>query len=105
MTKLEVATLLREKTGLSQRQAMQVVQVVLETIKGALKHGSKVALVGFGTFYVKEKRPRKGHNPRTREKITVPAKSVVVFKPGREFRQLVDNPDTPAVPSRSALRE
>lgn len=89
MTKLEVATLLRERTGISQKQAMEAVELFLESIKESLKDGDKVSLVGFGTFYLKTKDARNGRNPRTGEKIKIPAKSVVAFKPGKEFRELV----------------
>ena len=93
MTKLEVATLLRERTGISQKQAMEAVEIFLESIKESLKDGDNVSLVGFGTFYLKTKDARNGRNPRTGEKIQIPAKSVVAFKPGKEFRELVN--DTP----------
>jgi len=94
MTKLEVATLVREKTGISQKQAVEVVELFLESIKSALKNGEKVSLVGFGTFYLKTKDPRSGRNPRTGQKIQIPAKSVVAFKPGKEFRdQVVVTPE------------
>lgn len=91
MTKLEVATLLRDRTGISQKQAMEAVELFLESIKESLKDGDKVSLVGFGTFYLKTKESRNGRNPRTGEKIKIPAKSVVAFKPGKEFRELVNN--------------
>lgn len=91
MTKLEVATMLREKTGISQKQAMEAVELFLDSIKSSLKDGDKVSLVGFGTFFLKTKDERNGRNPRTGEKIRIPAKSVVAFKPGKEFRQLVND--------------
>ncbi len=93
MTKLEVATMLRDRTGISQKQAMEAVELFLESIKESLKDGDKVSLVGFGTFYLKTKDARNGRNPRTGEQIKIPAKSVVAFKPGKEFRELVN--DTP----------
>lgn len=91
MTKLEVATALRDKTGLSQKHALEAVELFLDSIKESLKNGEKVSLVGFGTFYVKTKEARNGRNPRTGEKIQIPAKSVVIFKPGKEFRDQVDS--------------
>lgn len=90
MTKLEVATVLRERTGISQKQAVDAVELFLESVKDALKGGEKVSLVGFGTFYLKTKDARNGRNPRTGEKIQIPPKSVVAFKPGKEFRDLVN---------------
>lgn len=93
MTKLEVATMLRDRTGISQKQSMEAVELFLDSIKESLKDGDKVSLVGFGTFYLKMKDARNGRNPRTGEKIKIPAKSVVAFKPGKEFREMVN--DTP----------
>lgn len=98
MTKLEVATMLRDRTGISQKQAMEAVELFLESIKESLKDGDKVSLVGFGTFYLKTKDARNGRNPRTGEKIKIPAKSVVAFKPGKEFRELVNDTPEPAAP-------
>jgi DNA-binding protein HU-beta len=96
MTKLEVATMLRERTGISQKQSMEAVELFLDSIKNSLKEGDKVSLVGFGTFYLKTKDERNGRNPRTGEKIRIPAKSVVAFKPGKEFRQLVNDTAAPS---------
>lgn len=90
MTKLEVATALREKTGISQKQAVDAVELFLDSVKNALKQGEKVSLVGFGTFFVKTKGERNGRNPRTGAKIKIPAKSIVTFKPGKEFRNVVN---------------
>ena len=90
MTKLEVATILRERTGISQKQALEAVELFLATVKDALKSGEKVSLVGFGTFFLKEKSARNGRNPRTGERIQIPPKSIVTFKPGKEFREQVN---------------
>jgi len=90
MTKLEVAKSLRQRTGITHRQAVDAVEIFIDSIKDSLKSGSKVSFVGFGTFRVKPKRPHKGRNPRTGESIQVPMKNVVVFKPGREFRALIN---------------
>jgi integration host factor subunit alpha len=92
MTKLEVATVLRQRTGLTQKQALELVDLFLSSVKVALLKGKKVSLVGFGTFSLKQKPARPGRNPRTGESIQIPSKSVVTFKPGREFRALVDGP-------------
>lgn len=90
MTKQEVAALLRERTGLSLKQANDAVEIFLDSVKESLKAGEKVSLVGFGTFTVKAKEPRVGRNPRTGETIQIPGKSVVSFKPGKEFREQVN---------------
>jgi nucleoid DNA-binding protein len=96
MTKLEVATLLRQRTDLTQKQALELVDLFLGSVKSALLSGKKVSLVGFGTFSIKSKPARQGRNPRTGEAIQIPEKSVVTFKPGREFRELVDGTEESA---------
>ncbi|MCX7015991.1 MAG: HU family DNA-binding protein [Candidatus Sumerlaeota bacterium] len=90
MTKADVANKITERTGLSRKEAMDAMEVFLRCIKNALKEGEKVSLVGFGTFYVKQKNSRNGRNPRTGEKIQIPSKQVATFKPGKAFREVVN---------------
>jgi len=90
VTKAEVVHLLIEKSGLSRKDAVQAVEIFLDSIKDSLREGEKVSLVGFGTFLVKEKNSRKGRNPRTGEMIHIPDKRVAVFKPGKAFREAVN---------------
>ena len=91
MTKAEVAKLLMEKTGLSRNQSFETLEYFLESVKKALLDGEKVCLVGFGTFYMKEKKGRTGRNPRTGATIVIPSKKVAAFKPGKAFREEVNN--------------
>ena len=90
MTKAEVVTSLMDKTGISRKQAIDAVEIFLDSIKSALMQGEKVSLVGFGTFHIKEKNARNGRNPRTGEQIQIPAKRVPVFKPGKSFREEIN---------------
>ena len=90
MTKSEVAEKLSERTGLSQKEAAQAMDTFLEVICKGLTIEGKVSLVGFGTFFTKNRRARAGRNPRTGQIIDVPPKRVIAFKPGRAFRELVD---------------
>jgi len=91
MTKAEVANKVADKTGLSRKETVEALEIFLDCIKDALKEDSKVSLVGFGTFYVKGKNARNGRNPRTGEKIRIPDKKVATFKPGKAFREMVNN--------------
>ncbi len=90
MTKAEVVRLLIEKSGLARKDAVDAVEIFLEEIKTSLKDGDKVSLVGFGTFLVKEKNSRNGRNPRTGQMIHIPNKKVAIFKPGKAFREAVN---------------
>ena len=75
--------------GITKKQAMVAVDTVFDTVKRVLKKGGKLSVVGFGTFLVKEKRARRGRNPRTGEEIAIPAKQQPVFKAGNILKEEV----------------
>jgi DNA-binding protein HU-beta len=75
--------------GVTKKQAAEVVDCVLDSIKGALAGGDKVSLIGFGTFSVKERAAREGRNPRTGKTIKIKAKKVPVFKAGKALKDAV----------------
>jgi DNA-binding protein HU-beta len=74
--------------GLTKKQARSAVDAVLGGISDALKKGDKVTLVGFGNFGVRNRAKRKGRNPQTGAEITIPAKKVAFFRPGKDLRSL-----------------
>ncbi|OPZ14430.1 MAG: DNA-binding protein HU 1 [candidate division BRC1 bacterium ADurb.BinA364] len=90
MTKAIVAAKVAEATGLSRKETVEAIEEFLNCVKSALKDDKKVSLVGFGTFYIKEKGGRNGRNPRTGERIRIPDKKVATFKPGKAFREMVN---------------
>ncbi len=77
------------ETGLTKKQAAEVVDCVLDSIKGALAKGDKVSLIGFGTFGVKKRAAREGRNPRTGATIKIKAKNVPSFKAGKALKDAV----------------
>ena len=89
MTKKEMAQAIAEEMGLTQGQAKEVVQRVFDGITETLLNEGRIELRNFGVFEVKKRKPRKARNPRTGEKVLVPAKLVVTFKPGREMEERV----------------
>ena len=91
MTKAEIINRVSQETGMSRKDSIVALEIFLESIKDALRAGEKVSLVGFGTFYIKQKNARNGRNPRTGEKIMIPPKQIATFKPGKAFRQLVND--------------
>ncbi len=80
MNKTELINAVAEKANLSKAQAKAALDATLNTISEALLKEDKVALIGFGTFSVAEKPARTGINPRTKEKIEIPARKAVKFK-------------------------
>lgn len=82
MTKTDLINEIAAKATLSKVQAKAALDATLESIAQALANDDKVQLIGFGTFSIVEKPEREGHNPRTKEKIKIPARKVVKFKAG-----------------------
>jgi DNA-binding protein HU-beta/integration host factor subunit beta len=89
VTKKEMAQAIAAEMGILQSQAQGVVQRVFDRIVETLVQEGRIELRNFGVFEVRERKPRKARNPRTGEKVKVPAKRVVTFKPGREMEQRV----------------
>ena len=82
MTKKDIVLKVASETGLKQLEIKKIVQKSLEAIVASLAEGKTVELRNFGIFKVKSRKGRTGRNPRTGEKVQVPPKKVVVFKPG-----------------------
>lgn len=89
MNKTELVAAVATKADLSKKDAEAVVKAVLDAVTEALADGEKVALVGFGTFEVKERAARTGKNPRTGEAIEIPASKVPSFKAGAALKNAV----------------
>ncbi len=85
MNKTELINAVAEKANLSKAQAKAALDATLNTISEALLKEDKVALIGFGTFSVAEKPARTGIDPRTKEKIEIPARKAVKFKAGADL--------------------
>lgn len=85
MNKTDLINEIAAKAGLNKVAAKAALDATLDAISNALAKDDKVALIGFGTFSVVEKEARTGINPRTKEKIEIPARKVVKFKPGSEL--------------------
>jgi len=90
MTKTDLVDLIAAKTGKTKSASATVVDSILDAIKGALKKGDKVTLVGFGTFEVAKRAARSGVNPRTRQKIKIKAAKVPRFKAGKALKNAVN---------------
>jgi integration host factor subunit beta len=95
VTKKEIVKKISEEIGLTQLKTKDIVQRTLDAIIDTLVSEGRIELRNFGVFEVKKRAPRKARNPRTGDKVYVPAKNVVTFKPGKEMEELVRqmNPD------------
>ena len=89
MTKKEIVRTISEEIGLTQLQTKEIVQKTFDAIVEALVAERRIELRNFGVFEVKRRAPRKARNPRTGDKVFVPEKYVVTFKPGKEMEERV----------------
>jgi len=89
VTKKDLAKNIAEELGIPSVVALQAVQKTFDGITETLVQEGRIELRNFGVFEVKKRKPRKARNPRTGEKVKVPAKLVVTFKPGQEIKERV----------------
>jgi nucleoid DNA-binding protein len=89
VTKKEIVKTISEEIGLTQLKTKEIVQKTFDAIVETLVEEGRIELRNFGVFEVKKRAARKARNPRTGERVDVPEKSVVTFKPGKEMEERV----------------
>ena len=89
MTKKEIVKTISEEIGMTQLKTKEIVQKTFNAIVATLVEDHRIELRNFGVFEVKRRAARKARNPRTGEKVYVPEKFVVTFKPGKEMEEKV----------------
>ena len=103
MTKAELVEDVARAAELTKKDAERLVEIVFESIIETLNQGEKIELRGFGSFRVRERGARRGRNPKTGDPVSIPAKRVPYFKPGKELKELINDenpgPHAPAVNS------
>jgi DNA-binding protein HU-beta len=89
VTKQEFVEQVSSKSGLSRSDATKAVDAMLDSITDALRSGQDVAFTGFGKFSASARKARQGVNPRTGEKVNIPATTVPKFTAGSQLKQAV----------------
>ena len=90
MNKNDLVAAVASSTGLSKTDSANAVDSMLDTITDSLKGGGEVRLVGFGTFSVAHRAASEGRNPRTGERIQIPASKQPKFKAGKALKDAVN---------------
>jgi DNA-binding protein HU-beta len=93
MNKGELVDAIADKANVTKKQADAVLTAALETIVDAVSNGDKVTLVGFGSFESRERKAREGRNPKTGDKMEIPATKVPAFSAGKLFKEKVAPPE------------
>jgi integration host factor subunit beta len=95
MTKADLVEKVTRLGDLTRRDGEIIVETIFDSVIRALQGGDKIEIRGFGSFRIRQRNPRIGRNPKTGERVEVPAKRVPYFKPSKELRDLV-NPEEAA---------
>ncbi len=90
MTKAELVEEVARVSELTKKHSEIIVNTVFDSIVTALQKDEKIELRGFGSFRIRQRRSRQGRNPKTGDKVDVPAKRIPYFKPGKELKELIN---------------
>ncbi len=90
MTKTDLINFIAEETGLTKADAARALDATMNGIIEGLKDSGKVTLTGFCTFSSKNKEAKEGRNPRTGEKVTIPARVAVTIKAGTKLKEALN---------------
>jgi integration host factor subunit beta len=90
MTKAELVEEVARVSELTKKHSEIIVNTVFDSIINALQKDEKIELRGFGSFRIRQRRSRQGRNPKTGDKVDVPAKRIPYFKPGKELKELIN---------------
>ena len=97
MTKADLIDEVSRLAELTRKDSEVIVETIFDSVVRSLRAGDKIEIRGFGSFRTRQRRPRVGRNPKTGERVEVPAKKIPFFKPSKELKDLV-NESAAAVP-------
>ncbi|MGA8185734.1 MAG: HU family DNA-binding protein [Terriglobia bacterium] len=102
MTKADLIEDVARKTELSRKDSEVIVDTIFEGIVKSLRGGDKIEIRGFGSFRTRHRNSRVGRNPKTGERVDVPAKDIPYFKPSKELKDLVNSGQETSQPPQAA---
>jgi integration host factor subunit beta len=91
MTKAELIEEVSRLAELTRKDSEVIVETIFDSVVRALRSGDKIEIRGFGSFRTRQRKPRVGRNPKTGERVEVPAKKSPFFKPSKELKDMVNS--------------
>jgi len=91
MTKADLIDEVSRLAELTRKDSEVIVETIFDSIVRSLRVGDKIEIRGFGSFRTRQRKPRVGRNPKTGDRVEVPAKKIPFFKPSKELKDLVNN--------------
>jgi len=103
MTKADLIDEVSRLAELTRKDSEVIVETIFDSVVRSLRAGDKIEIRGFGSFRTRQRKPRVGRNPKTGDRVEVPAKKIPFFKPSKESKDLVNgeaaSARAPATPS------
>ena len=90
MTKADLVEEVTKLGELTRKDAEVIVETIFDSVIHSLQKGDKIEIRGFGSFRTRQRKPRVGRNPKTGDRVEVPAKKIPFFKPSKELKDLVN---------------
>ena len=90
MTKAELIEEVSRVVEMTRKDSEVIVEAIFDSVVRALRGGDKIEIRGFGSFRTRQRKPRVGRNPKTGDRVEVPAKKIPFFKPSKELKDLVN---------------
>ena len=94
MTKADLIDEVSRLAELTRKDSEVIVETIFDSIVRSLRVGDKIEIRGFGSFRTRQRKPRVGRNPKTGDRVEVPAKKIPFFKPSKELKDLVNTGET-----------
>jgi|SRR5215472_5923616 len=91
MTKADLIEEVSRLAELTRKDSEIIVETIFDSVVRSLRAGEKIEIRGFGSFRTRQRRPRVGRNPKTGERVEVPAKKIPYFKPSKELKDLINH--------------
>ena len=102
MTKADLIEEVSRLAELTRKDSEVIVDTIFDSVVRSLRVGDKIEIRGFGSFRTRQRKPRVGRNPKTGDRVEVPAKKIPFFKPSKELKDMVNNTTEPHPQSPSA---
>ena len=90
MTKADLIDEVSRLAELTRKDSEVIVETIFDSVVRSLRVGDKIEIRGFGSFRTRQRKPRVGRNPKTGDRVEVPAKKIPFFKPSKDLKDLVN---------------
>ncbi|MGH9602424.1 MAG: HU family DNA-binding protein [Terriglobales bacterium] len=91
MTKADLIEQVAQLVEVTRKDSEVIVETIFDSVVRALRAGDKIEIRGFGSFRTRKRQGRIGRNPKTGDRVEVPAKTIPYFKPSKELKDLVNS--------------